>query len=84
MPRTHRDLFSSAPEPDFDLEAALQKDTDVLKALQAHVQNLCDWHHEMRDWAHRKTLYPKLAEAAQKMGTDFFMIPSDMVSYNGE
>ena len=38
----------------------------------------------MRDRAHRKPLYPKLAEAAQKMGTDFFMIPGDMVSYSGE
>ena len=37
VPRTHRDLFSSAPEPDFDLEATVQSDTDVLKALTAHV-----------------------------------------------
>ena len=84
VPRTHRDLFSSAPEPDFDLEATAQRDTDVLRALISHVKDLCDWHQEMRDWAHRKTLYPKLAEAAQKMGTDFFMIPGDMVSYGGE
>jgi hypothetical protein len=66
------------------LEATVQRDTDVLKSLTSHVKDLCDWHQEMRDWAHRKTLYPKLAEAAQKMGTDFFMIPGDMVSYGGE
>ena len=62
----------------------MQSDTDVLKALTAHVKDLCDWHQEMRVWAHRKTLYPKLAEAARKMGTDFFMVPGDMVSYRGE
>ena len=86
VPRTHRDLFASAPEPDFDLKVTVQRDTDVLKALTAHVEDLCDWHQEMRDRAHRKTLYPKLAEAARKMhmGTDFFMIPGGMVSYSGE
>ena len=72
VPRTHRDLFSLAPEPDFDLEAALQKDTDVLKALQAHVKNLCDWHQEMRDWAHRKTLIPKAGRGRAENGHILF------------
>ena len=28
--------------------------------------------------------YRKLVDAAKKMHTDFFMIPGDMVAYNGE
>ena len=48
------------------------------------MKDLCDWHQEMWDWAHRKTLHPKMAEAVRKMGTDFFMLPGDMVSCMGE
>ena len=84
MPCTHRHLFSSAPEPDFNLDATVQRDIDVLNALQAHVKGLCNRHQEMRDWVHRETLYPNLAEAARKMGTDVFTIPGNMISYKGE
>ena len=84
MPRTHRELFSSPCQLDFELTATNEADTAVLHALQFYVQELCQWHQEMRDWVHRKAIYPKLVDAAKKMHTDFFMVPGDMVSYHGE
>ena len=84
VPRTHRELFSSPYQPNFELTATNEADTAVLHALQFHVKELSDWHQEMRDWAHRKALYPKLVDAAKKMRTDFFLIPGDMVSYCAE
>ena len=34
--------------------------------------------------AHRKTIYPKLAAIAKQLGTDFYLVEGDMVSYKGE
>ena len=84
VPRTHRELYSSANEGNIALEASTLEDAAVLTALTFYVTELCDWHQEMRDMAHRKSLYPKLSAIAKQQGTDFYLVVGDMVSYNGE
>ena len=34
--------------------------------------------------AHRKSIYPKLSAIAKQLGTDFYLVEGDMVSYRGE
>ena len=80
VPRTHRELYSSANEGTIALEASTMEDADVLTALTFYVTELCDWHQEMRDMAHRKSLYPKLSAIAKQQGTDFYLVVGDMVS----
>ena len=84
VPRTHRDLYSSAVDYDITLEASVENDASVLTALRFYVTELCDWHQEMRDMAHRKSLYPKLSAIAKQHGTDFYLVEGDMVSCHGE
>ena len=84
IPRTHRELYSSSTNSDVVLQATTSGDANVLKALTMHVNELCDWHQNMRDMAHRKSLYPKLSTIAKQHGTDFYLMIGDMVSYNGE
>jgi hypothetical protein len=84
VPRTHRELYSSTMETNVELKTKVEEDAPVLTALQFYVNELCDWHQEVRDMAHRKTLYPKLAAIAKQLGTDFYLVEGDMVSYKGE
>ena len=82
--RTDLELYSSRLENNVELKTKVEEDAPILSALQFYVNELCDWHQEMRDMAHRKTLYPKLAAVAKQLGTDFYLVEGDMVSYNGE
>ena len=84
IPRTHRQLVSTAQVADVTLHTAAEEDESVLTTLQMYVSELCDWHQEMRDMTHRKSLYPKLSKIATQQGTDFYLITGDMVSYEGE
>ena len=34
--------------------------------------------------AHKKSLYPKLSAIAKQLGTDFYLVEGDMVSYRGD
>ena len=67
-----------------ELKTKVEEEEPVLAALQFYVNELCDWHQEVRDMAHRKTLYPKLAAIAKQLGTEFYLVEGDMVSYKGE
>ena len=86
VPRTHRELYTTSCDNCVELKASVEDDNDVtvLAALQFYVNELCDWHQHMRDMAHRKSLYPKLSAIAKQMGTDFYLVEGDMVSYRGE
>ena len=67
-----------------ELEANTEEDANVLTAPRHYVNDLCDWHQEMRDMAHRKSLFPKLGAIAKQQGTDFYLQVGDLVSYGGE
>ena len=82
--RTDLELYSSRLENNVELKTKVEEDAPILSALQFYVNELCDWHQEVQDMAHRKTLYPKLAAVAKQLGTDFYLVEGDMVSYNGE
>ena len=84
VPCTHRELYSSTLETNVELKTKVEEDEPVLTALQFYVNELCDWHQEVRDMAHRKTLYPKLPAIAKQLGTDFYLVEGDVVSYRGE
>ena len=84
VPRTHRELYTTACDNCVELKASVEEDAPVLTALQFYVNELCDWHRHRRDMAHRKSLYPKLSAIAKQLGTDFYLVEGDMVSYRGE
>ena len=84
VPRTHRELYTTSCDNCVELKATFEEDNDVLAALQFYVNELCDWHQHKRDMAHRKSLYPKLSAIAKQLGTDFYLVEGDMVSYRGE
>ena len=84
VPRTVADLFASPKTPDFDVKKITASDKHVVDALVSQVNDICDWHQEKRDAAHRSSLHSKLAKDASARVTDFHLIPGDMVSYAGE
>ena len=84
VPRTVNDLFSSPAIPQIDVKPLTESDKDVLDTLTLTVTDLCDWHQECRDVAHRSSLFSKLVKDASMRVTDFYMLPGDMVSYQGE
>ena len=84
VPRTVTDLFASPSTPDFDIKKITASDKHVVDALVSQVNDICDWHQEKRDAAHRSSLHSKLANDASARVTDFHLIPGDMVSYAGE
>ena len=53
VPRTHRDLYTSACDNVVELKPNVEEDAGVLSALQFYVDELCDWHQHRRDMAHR-------------------------------
>ena len=84
VPRTHRDLYTTSCDNMVDLTTSVEEDSSVISALQFYVDELCDWHQHRRDMAHRKSLYPKCSAIAKQLGTDFYLVEGDMVSYHGE
>ena len=84
IPRTVNDLFSSPQIPDINLKSITESDKVVVAALINQLQELCDWHQEKRDAAHRSSLFSKLVATSSKRVTDFFLLPGDMVSYQGQ
>ena len=81
VPRAHRELYSATLENNVELKTKVEEDEPVMTALQFYVNELCDWHQEVRDMAHRKTLYQKLAAIAKQLGTNFYLVEGDMASY---
>ena len=84
IPRTVTDLFSSPNIPDFDVKKITASDKHIVDVLISQTSDMCDWHQEKRDAAHRSSLYSKLSKDASARVTDFHLVPGDMVSYVGE
>ena len=82
--RTVNDLFSSPQIPEFSLKSITKSDKTVVAALINPFQELCDWHQGKRDAAHRGSLFSKLVATSSKRVTVFFLLPGDMVSYQGQ
>ena len=78
------ELYTTSCDNCVELKASVEEDAAVLTVLQFYVNELCDWHQHRRDMAHRKGLYPKLSAIAKHLGTDFYLVEGDMVSYRGE
>ena len=84
IPRTVNDLFSSPAVPQLDVKPITESDKEVVETLKFIVTDLCDWHQECRDIAHRSSLFSKLVNDTSMCVADFYMLPGGMVSYQGE
>ena len=86
IPRTVNGIFSFPAIPQLDVKPITESDKAVIETLKFTATDLCNWHQECRDVAHRSSLFSKLVKDASMRVTDFYMtlLPGDMASYQGE